>query len=57
MAYYADLDISEGLILGSAEIEVEDDHGKIYVAPDLLYHYITGHHYLPPRQFIEAVCL
>lgn len=44
------------LTLGSAEIEVRDVQGRIYVAPDLLYHYITEHGYLPPREFIDAVC-
>jgi hypothetical protein len=44
------------LILGSAEIEVKDEQGRVFVAPDLLYHYITEHHYLPPKEFIEAVC-
>ena len=43
--------------LGSAEIHVEDDHGGVFVAPDLLYHYIVVHHYRPPRGFIETVCL
>jgi hypothetical protein len=44
------------LTLGSAEIEIKDNQGRVFVAPDLLYHYITEHHYLPPREFIEAVC-
>jgi hypothetical protein len=29
--------------------------GKIYVAPDLIVHYIAAHHYLPPDDFVEAV--
>jgi hypothetical protein len=44
------------ITLGSAEIEVTDEKGRTYAAPDLLYHYITEHHYLPPEEFIEAVC-
>lgn len=44
------------LTLGSAEIEVRDEWGRVYVAPDLLYHYITEHQYLPPPEFMEAVC-
>jgi hypothetical protein len=27
----------------------------IYVAPNLLYHYVVAHNYLPPKEFIEAV--
>lgn len=44
------------LTLGSAEIEIKDDQGRVFRAPDLLYHYITEHNYLPPPEFIEAVC-
>ncbi len=44
------------ITLGSAEIEIKDGKGCIFVAPDLLYHYITEHKYLPPQEFIEAVC-
>lgn len=44
------------LTLGSAEIEIKDDQGRVFVAPDLLYHYITEHRYMPPREFIDAVC-
>jgi len=29
--------------------------GKLYVAPEMVLHYITAHRYLPPRQFIDAV--
>jgi hypothetical protein len=43
------------LLLGSAEIEVKDTGGKVYVAPDLIYHYITDHQYLPPPEFVAAV--
>jgi hypothetical protein len=41
--------------LGSAEIEVVDGRANIYVAPDLIYHYVTQHEYLPPADFIAAV--
>lgn len=44
------------LMLGSAEIEVADESGSIYAAPDLIYHYIVDHGYLPPPEFIRAVC-
>ena len=32
-------------------------NGKIYVCPELITHYINVHFYLPPREFLEAVCL
>lgn len=42
--------------LGSSEIRVLDYERKIiYVAPDLIIHYIKNHHYLPPQEFINAV--
>jgi hypothetical protein len=30
-------------------------NGAIYVAPELILHYINVHYYLPPEVFIEAV--
>lgn len=41
--------------IGSAEVHVEDTDGTRYAAPNLIYHYVTGHHYLPPSGFIRAV--
>jgi hypothetical protein len=40
--------------LGGAEIRIigEED---IFAAPDLIYHYVADHHYLPPEEFIQAV--
>ena len=40
--------------LGSGEICVRGK-GKTYHAPNLIYHYITEHHYRPPEEFIGAV--
>ncbi len=28
---------------------------KLYIFPDLIIHYINGHSYLPPEEFIDAV--
>ncbi len=42
--------------LGSAEVEIKSREGRVYIAPDLIYHYILVHQYLPPPEFIEAVC-
>ncbi|MDQ3931824.1 MAG: hypothetical protein M3252_03170 [Actinomycetota bacterium] len=46
------------LLLGSAEVWVGGLPGQPrlwYAAPDLVYHYVTGHEYRPPDAFIEAV--
>lgn len=45
----------ESVLLGSAEIRVFGEDGAVYAAPDLIYHYVTEHRYLPPEAFIEAV--
>ena len=43
------------MMLGTAEVRVVGQTGLIYAAPDLIYHYVTEHKYLPPQEFIEAV--
>jgi hypothetical protein len=43
------------LSLGSAEIRVPGSGGRIYAAPDLIYHYVEAHGYRPPDEFVEAV--
>lgn len=40
--------------LGSAEITVAAAVGR-YASPNLIVHYVTGHQYRPPADFIEAV--
>jgi hypothetical protein len=40
--------------LGSAEIRVHGPTAE-YAAPNLIYHYVIAHEYLPPDEFIEAV--
>ena len=45
----------ETLKLGDAEIRAFGDFGKIYAAPNLIYHYVTDHSYKPPTEFISAV--
>jgi len=44
-----------GLRLGSAEIRVFSPDGKIYAAPNLIYHYVRTHHYKPPQEFLTAL--
>jgi hypothetical protein len=40
------------IMLGSAEIWVPLlERAVIYAAPDLIYHYVTEHRYLPPSEF------
>ena len=43
------------LPLGNAEIIVFGQRGKIYVAPNMIYHYVTAHHYKPPDEFVQAL--
>ncbi|NGO47913.1 DUF7919 family protein [Streptomyces ureilyticus] len=43
------------VVLGGAEIRVVAESGDWLVAPDLVYHYVAAHSYLPPEPFIEAV--
>lgn len=45
------------VILGSAEIRVRGLEGKVYAAPNLIYHYVEAHEYSPPEEFIDAVLL
>lgn len=50
------VECSQGsVLLGSGEIRVEGCDGKMYIAPDLIYHYIKDCGYLPPQAFLDAV--
>jgi hypothetical protein len=40
--------------ISSAEIRVAGK-GRVYAAPELVYHYIVAHAYKPPEEFIAAV--
>jgi len=57
-----------GLFLGGHECEFCDEAGAggmlncgvpdgdvIFVAPELVVHYLSRHHYLPPEEFVTAV--
>jgi hypothetical protein len=46
---------SEVLLPGSAEIRVFGKDELIYAAPNLIYHYVSVHHYRPPDEFLEAL--
>ncbi|MET9736413.1 hypothetical protein ABZZ79_39080 [Streptomyces sp. NPDC006458] len=41
--------------LGGAELRVIAESGDWLIAPDLIYHYVAKHSYMPPQVFIEAV--
>jgi hypothetical protein len=43
------------LTLGGAEIRVRSSDGTLFAAPDLIYHYVEMHRYLPPQSFVSAV--
>jgi hypothetical protein len=44
------------VVLGSAEIRVFVPNGtSAFAAPNLIYHYVSVHHYVPPEAFIEAL--
>ena len=44
------------IMLGSAELWVpSSQRSTIYAAPDLIYHYVKEHLYLPPDDFVKAV--
>lgn len=41
--------------LGSAEIRVPGKLDIVYACPDLIYHYVRDHSYLPPEEFCAAL--
>jgi len=43
------------LTLGSAEIRAVHADRSVFAAPNMIYHYVVKHNYLPPDKFIEAV--
>jgi hypothetical protein len=45
----------EELTIGSAEMRVFGEHGAIYAAPTLIYHYVLEHQYKPPDEFVRAL--
>jgi len=48
-------DTGQRIDLGFAEIRAFGKHDKVYAAPNLLYHYVTAHHYKPPAEFVLAL--
>jgi hypothetical protein len=54
-----DVESSDGTrrgVLGMSEIRVQSVDGTTaFDAPSLIYHYVTAHQYLPPREFRDAI--
>jgi hypothetical protein len=46
-----------GNVSGNGEVHVLGSAGAIFVAPELIGHYVKVHEYLPPASFIDAVML
>ena len=44
-------------IFGSAEIRLIGINGAIYASPNLIYHYVTKHHYKPPFLFVLSTII
>lgn len=47
----------QAVTLGAAEVRLIGADQRIFIAPDLIYHYVIDHQYLPPKEFVEAVLL
>lgn len=45
----------ERRLLGTGEIRVFAPNGDIFAAPDLVFHYMRDHDYLPPPAFLDAL--
>lgn len=45
----------KSISLGNSEIRVFAQAGKVYAAPNLIYHYVVDHDYYPPEEFIQSV--
>ena len=41
--------------IGNGEIRIRSEDGTWYIAPKMIYHYVTAHSYKPPLDFIECV--
>src|SRR5450631_906795 len=49
-------DLEGEFCLGDGEIRVPRNDSKVvYAAPNLIYHYVTAHQYLPPAEFLDSL--
>jgi hypothetical protein len=46
---------NEDIVIGFGQIRVFGTNGKVYAAPDAIFHFVTEHSYKPPEEFVEAV--
>ena len=49
------MDFDGEFCFGDGEIRVPGKQGKVYAAPNLIYHYVVAHEYRPPDEFLEAL--
>jgi len=55
-AFGAPMEIDgKAIKLGGAEVHVRSLGATVFEVPDLIYHYIVAHSYMPPKDFIDAV--
>lgn len=52
-AFHSNLD-AEPILLGG-RVVLHKGFDKNYIYPDLIWHYIKEHRYLPPQEFISAI--
>ena len=45
----------EKIYLGNAEIRIPHGDGRFFAAPNLIFHYVEQHSYLPPLEFVRSV--
>ena len=53
--HFCNLCLEENRRAGGAQNIWIPSRDKVYVAPDLIVHYVETHRYLPPDEFIQAV--
>ena len=46
---------AQTIAMGSKLICVVGQDSKVYLSPDLIFHYVLDHHYAPPGEYVDAV--
>ena len=41
--------------LGSAEIRLKARNDVVFASPDMIFHYVRDHNYMPPAVFVKAL--
>lgn len=52
---FEEIDPMGNLLVGASEIWIPRLSGGFFAAPSMLIHYVDHHHYLPPKEFVDAV--